>query len=995
MKTNVKRFGFWLAVALTIIAPMQVHAVCQIVGYTTDGYIIECDGSDTFGITSGDGIDIITVNSAAQVSKTDQQSTNSTATAAATTINAQGGDDQITNTGSVRANASMTINAEDFVATHLGNDETNASISGEAVATGIDGGRSDRKDSVTNNGTIEVTATSNVKGGQIQLDLFDVTKTEATLTANATATGIKGTDNNEIVNNSTILVTSTASVTAWTGEVNVLDQATANTTITPKATSTGIAGGNGYNQITNIGTISVTANVDAYAYFGELNAIDLAVLGAGVGSADDPMKSVATGIKTGDGGSEIVNSPAGKITANANSTANIASVILTLYDFTIAADISKNAGSMATNVSAVATGISGGSGNDTITNDGEISASATSLVTSEGLGVAAEGVPSGVFSPSSDFYKPLFTPADVTIKAAANATGIQGGAGDDTLTNTSKITTTAKATTGSGTLNVSFPLLELTGLSEWLGKWNNLVDYPPAIAVAGAGTSAQATAIGIDAGTGNDTINNNPEAEINVTAKSFATTDQASVSLQNVKSQGGTGWSMNMDLALTKANTIAVADAIGLDGAGGNDIIENRGLLDVDADATAVGTSVSVVAELLKGMDQKKGLELLGLAAALTNVVTEAKSIATGIFGGTGNDYIYNFGQMEVDANALVNSFSANVSVQGEIKGLSGGVTFADTSTTSTASATGISGGDGGDYISNEGLHAYATSEAYTESFSVTVQATSKGVEIGGALVLGTTTATATATGMDGGTGADTFLNQGLTDVKAEATANTLAASVDVQASVKGVGVGIALIDTMTSTTTDAVGISGSNDTNSITNNTSGTIKVRADSNTYAESFAVTVQGESTGLELGGALALGSTTATATAMGISGGKGGDGIYNYGMVDVRADATTNNLAVAVDVQGSVNGLGLGVAFTDATSTATATATGISSGEGDDTIHNSATGTVKAYAESDSYSEVFSVNVQGKGTGIMIGGAIALAGSTATATATGMDGGTGRG
>jgi uncharacterized protein YhjY with autotransporter beta-barrel domain len=982
MRTYFRWIMYW-ATILAIMVPMHLYAACQIMGTTMDGYIIVCDGPDTIGVNSGNGNDIITINIGADVTRMDQQSSDSTATATATTINARRRDDQITNKGKVSANASMTINVNDVILTLLGSNEANASVTGDAIATGIDSGSSRQKDSVTNNGTIDVAASSKVIGGEIQLDLFDVTKADATLKANATATGIKGTGSNEIANTSTITVTSTASVTAWTGEENTLDQATANTTITPTATAVGISGGSGYDKITNTGIISATANAEAYANVLELNAVDAAVMGAGVGSVEEPMKSAATGISVGNGGSEIVNSATGKITANASSVANIASVILTLYDFTLAPDISKSAGSVATNVSATSTGISGGRGRDIIINDGEISANATSIAMSEGLGVGAEGVPSGIF-PAYKLDIPL---ADATITATSEATGIQSGASGDRIVNTGKITADADTVTFAMNASVSFPLLELIGAAKW---WN---DYPPAIAIAGAGTEGKASAWGIRGGEGNDTISNseNPEAIINVNATSIATTNEASVTLQNLKTAGGGfPYYANLDLSLANAATKAESTATGIDGEGGNDFIENKGTLTVEANSIALGNACSVAVEGLKGM---KGL---GVAIVRTKVGTEGTATAMGIIGGEGNDEIRNTSQLDVDAHSLANSLSANVSVQGEMKGVGVGVAFADATTTSTATATGISGGDGSDTITNGlgRLHAYATSEAYAESFSVVVQAKSKGVEIGGALALGTTTATASVTGMDGGTGDDTFLNQGLTDVKAEATANTLAASVDVQASVKGVGVGFALIDTATSTVTDAVGISGSNDTNSITNNTSGTIKVRADSNTYAESFAVTVQGESTGLELGGALALSSTTATATAMGISGGKGGDGIYNYGMVDVRADATTNNLAVAVDVQGSVNGLGLGVAFSDVSSTATTTVTGISSGEGDDTIHNSTTGTVKAYAESDSYSEVFSVNVQGKGTGIMIGGAIALAGSTATATATGMDGGAGK-
>ena len=618
----------WFAVFIVAIAPVKLHAACQIVGTTFDGgYLVVCDGPDTIGINSGGGSDIITVNTGAQVSTTDVQSTNSTATAAATTINAQGGDDRITINGGVCTNAGITINVNDVVLTLLGSNEANASVVGDAIATGIDGGRSGRRDSVTNNGTIDVTATANVKGGQIQFDLFDVTKADATLTADATATGIKGTDNNKIVNNGTITVTSSASVTAWTGEVNVLDQATANTTVTPSATSTGIAGGTGYDRITNAGTISATATANATVPMGELNLFDLAVAGAGIGTEDVPMEARATGIDAGDAGSKIVNTAAGKITASANSTANVDSVVLTLYDFSVTSDILKSAGSIATNVSAIATGISGGSGRDIIVNSGEISASAASLTTVVGLGVGAEGVPSGIVP---NFYKP----ADATITTTSTATGIQGGAGDDTIINAGKITTAAEATAGSGTLSVSFPLLELT---KWGKPWN---DFPPAIAIASAGTSAEANASGIDAGEGNDLVFNFGQ-KIEVDATALATTNNASVVLQNVKEPMAEPPYLGLDLALANATTRAGSSATGIDGGKGNDFIDNAGTIDVDATSTVIGNTVSVVVQGLKGV------EGLGVAIGRTKMSTDGTATATGLNGGEGDDEIHNTGAVK------------------------------------------------------------------------------------------------------------------------------------------------------------------------------------------------------------------------------------------------------------------------------------------------------------------------------------------------------------
>jgi hypothetical protein len=153
MKTYFWRICFAVLI-ITIMAPGSLNAACQIVGTTLNGYIVVCDGTDTIGVISGNRNDTITVETGAEVSKTDLQSTDSTASANATTIDARRGNDQIVNTGNVRAHAGMTVNAEDFVATALGNEETNASVSGEATAVGIS--RAGKpKDSVTNNGTID------------------------------------------------------------------------------------------------------------------------------------------------------------------------------------------------------------------------------------------------------------------------------------------------------------------------------------------------------------------------------------------------------------------------------------------------------------------------------------------------------------------------------------------------------------------------------------------------------------------------------------------------------------------------------------------------------------------------------------------------------------------------------------------------------------------------------------------------------------------------
>ncbi|MBI5785329.1 MAG: autotransporter domain-containing protein [Rhodocyclales bacterium] len=987
---------------------------CQVVGTTADGgSIVSCIGTVTDGLVTGAHGDEVVVETGASISSTYYQQFESVGVGGITTIFSAGGDDWLTNNGTVGSSATLSIAGVADI--YDGTLKYTNSLYAEILATGIDSGTCRGRDTIVNNGTIgEISATADISAGQINLDLVDMADADIRLTARATAIGIRGATSNSITNTGIITVKSVASILDWTSlpDINVADNGTVTATDSPHAMAIGVQGGTGYDAITNTGTITSMATAYTAIPHVEVNAVDLAVAGAGIGTADDPMSAAATGIDAGSGASEIINAATGKVTADGYASANIENIVLTLYDATIKADSVGHAGSIATHINSSAVGIKVGDGNAGIANHGEISATARTKVISVGLGVGAEGVPSGLYSPGKAFFEqPVFTLATADIAAASEATGIQGAGGNDSIVNTGKITvyagplddgiTPTILATGA---SISFPLLEVTGFSKWAGGWNNFVDFPPAIAIASTGISAHALATGIDGGDGNDSITNSnaATAPIDVTAKASATNFQASISAQNVTSEGGTGWSMNLDLALAKATTEAYAHATGLAGGSGNDTIDNRGFVNVTADANAFGSGVSLVLELLKGMDREKGWGL-GLGAALTNLSTTAEAESVGISGGTGDDTINNSGQLNVDADAAATSIQASITVQGEVKGLGGGVALANTSSTATATSTGIAGGAGADHVSNWSggnglgtLHAYADADVSTNTFAVTVESTAKGVDIGGALAKASAEAKATATGIDGGEGNDILSNEaaGNIDVNADALVNNLSATVDVQAGVKGVGIGVAMIDSTSLTTADAQGILGGAGNDQVVTGVLSSLKSYAVSSAYAESFSVSVQGESTGLVLGGSLVIASTTANGTAIGIDGQAGNDEIRNQGTVDANTTSTTNNLAVAVDVQGTVNGVGAGFAFTDATANATATTTGMAGGTGNDWFANGANATLKAYADANAYADLLTVNVQGSSTGIVVGGAVALAESRATSSAIGMDGGEGR-
>ena len=300
---------------------------------------------------------------------------------------------------------------------------------------------------------------------------------------------------------------------------------------------------------------------------------------------------------------------------------------------------------------------------------------------------------------------------------------------------------------------------------------------------------------------------------------------------------------------------------------------------------------------------------------------------------------------------------------------------------------TGIAGGAGDDetYNHTDGkLKAYSNAEAYAELASVNVQGKATGIVIGGAIALADSTATSTATGIDGGTGKDTLLN-------AAATANSIALSVAVQGVVKGFGGQAAVTDTNATSTATAVGLSGGSDEDTVTNDTRAILKSYATANTTAGSISVDVQGSQTGGTLAGSLARGETTPTATATGLSGEAGDDTLANDGFLDVQAATDSTSVAVSVGIAGLVEGLSVGASFTDTSTMATATATGIDGGADNDTLFNYRSITTKT----DSQLRAASVSVNSTlfPIGLSAGAALSIASTDATGKATGMEGGMG--
>ena len=404
-------------------------------------------------------------------------------------------------------------------------------------------------------------------------------------------------------------------------------------------------------------------------------------------------------------------------------------------------------------------------------------------------------------------------------------------------------------------------------------------------------TTAMATAVGIDAGTGQDTVTNNDSLTAN--ANTRANSLSASVAVQGAVDGVG------LQGALSNSTTAATAVATGIKTNGGlgdtlintatfddhGELVES-GAINVTADAGAFAESVSVGVQL-----GGNGLDVNG---ALTKSDTTADARAVGIESTGAGSVVGNGGEITVDAIAKTNSLGISVGVQSGVDGVGISGALSDTTTKSDAVAVGIqNSGQGGEEIGNSGtLTARSDSRAFAESVGVNVQMGGGGVSAGAALTLSGARADATATGIDAGSNAKSLINGGAVTGDATAVGNALGVSFGFQGSATGVGLSGALSDAKTESYATGIGVTSQGSIATDMVNTSN-ITGKADAQAYSEAASIDIQAGGTGLEVGAALARSGTLADSTAKGIDL-SGGNHVDNYGTIKADADATTNSL-----------------------------------------------------------------------------------------------------
>ena len=242
----------------------------------------------------------------------------------------------------------------------------------------------------------------------------------------------------------------------------------------------------------------------------------------------------------------------------------------------------------------------------------------------------------------------------------------------------------------------------------------------PGSALSDTSATANASATGIDGGADNDTIEN--WADIAAGAQAAVEATDVATNITVTIDGDATG------AALSDASVTADAAAIGINGGGDADTIDNRGDIELLSNSDATGVAVSLtVAGTMKGDAE---------GSSVSDASVTATSTATGIDGGEGDDTIENEGIITLmngsgddvtDASAT--AVSVGLTVSGSMEGNVAGEALNDASAMADAMAIGIDGGSGIDEITNRGaIIGFVDSSATAVGVAVDIGITEEGL---------------------------------------------------------------------------------------------------------------------------------------------------------------------------------------------------------------------------------------------------------------------------
>lgn len=219
--------------------------------------------------------------------------------------------------------------------------------------------------------------------------------------------------------------------------------------------------------------------------------------------------------------------------------------------------------------------------------------------------------------------------ADGTTRALADAAGIDGGAGGDTMVNGGDMVSRAAAEADAKSIAVTVSVAP-KGVSAGL-------------AMARAGIEATAGAAGMRGGAGNDAVTNTALMDVDAT-----TTATAKVISVNVATVGA---------AMVDVSTTSRATAVGMDGGSGVDVLWNQGAIEAGASSTidAKTTAVNFVGYTSADASMTN-------VASATGMTVGAPAAGEPVVGET----IYNAAGGSVTVSSYAKTDTKNQVIQGE-----------------------------------------------------------------------------------------------------------------------------------------------------------------------------------------------------------------------------------------------------------------------------------------------------------------------------------------
>ena len=745
------------------------------------------------------------------------------------------------------------------------------------------------------------------------------------------------------------------------------------------------------------------------------NAISSAV----VDYAEEKVEaqSLAIGICTDSGSDNVTVGTS--ITTSSNATAHISELSLTAEPMFI------DQGSGAT---AESSGIAGGLGTDSITNNDHLTVAATADNTMVSVTLTPAELPADVYGYGI-----------VPITAEAKAVGISGGLRVPYYDSETEEFLLEPATSGVQLL-VNNGLMDVSSIADSRDLSVNMEIYGKERGFADL--KADAISVAMIGSDGTDEFTNTGIMDVDAISSTTSILVDLQFKLLPIPNppQGVLEF---FGAPLGEGDTQAAATAVGFYGGNGNDTFINNGpdgvfvtqpaedcatsTANICATATASSTDVRVVyssnvssSAAVTAMTASVGGALVTDPLAQENVQegdvkvtkssTAAEASSYGFWGGDGQDNITNMSPLSIEsfANSKSIAVSLGIDPSASSKFPFSGLSIADGETIAEAQTIGIFGGGGSDVIDNQdGLGAFATADANSTSVTTDLKfdATSEEDADGGGFVLSpgfakaSTAGKATAVGI-GGSGGTEIDNSGHIVSYADSESDSTSVTVEIAINHDKGDLSLAGAGSFTNAESSAEAYSygiadlgelaPGSDGDSIDNE--GIIDSTAHANAESRSASATLSYAYKGLSAGFTFADTGTKAYAEAIGITrvAGEGpitnkGDGSEVHAEAEAIAKSTTLGLTVNITPKGGSFGGAVGLADTEAR----AVSAGITAGRDNDTITSEENLTSMATAVATSGTYALTANFSQLGAGV----SYLKAGTRTDATAVGIDGGAG--